>query len=81
MKKLTNLMLPHLQTVLVRQKIHYGIDKTFSMENPVSDQAVSTDATPVHNIGMERKCGKVDQRLRKEFGSLNVSSSCRRARN
>ena len=73
-KKLTNLMLPHLQTVLARQRKDYGIDEeTFPMEYPVSDQATKIDETPVHNIGMERQCGKVDYRLRK-LGTLDAVS-------
>ena len=65
-RKLTNLMQPHLQTVLARQRRDHGIDEeNFSMTYPVSDQASKIDETPVHNIGMERQCGKVDYRLKK----------------
>ena len=64
--KLTNLMLPHLQTVLARQRREYWIDEAaFPMEYPVSDQPSDIDETPVHNINMERQCGAVDYRLRK----------------
>ncbi|KAJ8395923.1 hypothetical protein AAFF_G00026310 [Aldrovandia affinis] len=73
-KKLANLMLPHLQTVLARQRRDYGIDEeAFQMDYPVSDQESNIDETPVHNIGMERQCGKVDYRLRK-LGTLNAVS-------
>eukprot|EP00058_Branchiostoma_floridae_P018115 XP_002603604.1 hypothetical protein BRAFLDRAFT_93148 [Branchiostoma floridae] len=73
-KKLTNLMLPHMQTVLARQRRDYGIDEeSFPMDYPVSDQASNIDETPVHNIGMERQCGKVDHRLKK-LGTLNAVS-------
>ena len=52
--KLANLMLPHLQTVLARQRRDYGIDEeSFEMDFPVFDQAAKIDETPVHNIGME----------------------------
>ncbi|QQP38944.1 Hypothetical protein FKW44_005860, partial [Caligus rogercresseyi] len=71
-KKLTDLMLPHLKTVLARQRRDYGIDEeTFPMDYPVSEQASNIDGTPVHNIGMERQCGKVDYRLKK-LGTLNA---------
>ena len=44
--KLTNLMLPHLQTVLARQRRDYGIDEeAFPMDYPVSDQTSKTDET------------------------------------
>ncbi|KAI9548371.1 hypothetical protein NQZ68_010593 [Dissostichus eleginoides] len=73
-KKLTDLMQPHLQTVLARQRRDYGIDEeTFPMDYPVSEQASNIDDTPVHNIGMERQCGKVDYRLKK-LGTLNAVS-------
>ncbi|QQP50794.1 Hypothetical protein FKW44_011922, partial [Caligus rogercresseyi] len=73
-KKLTDLMLPHLKTVLARQRRDYGIDEeTFPMDYPVSEQASNIDGTPVHNIGMERQCGKVDYRLKK-LGTLNAVS-------
>uniref|UniRef100_A0AAV2MI12 Uncharacterized protein n=1 Tax=Knipowitschia caucasica TaxID=637954 RepID=A0AAV2MI12_KNICA len=65
-KKLIALMQPHLKTVLARQRRDYGIDEeTFPMDYPVSEQAGDIDGTPVHNIGMERQCGKVDYRLKK----------------
>ncbi|KAK1882685.1 ATP-dependent zinc metalloprotease FtsH [Dissostichus eleginoides] len=73
-KKLTDLMQPHLQTVQARQRRDYGIDEeTFPMDYPVSEQASNIDDTPVHNIGMERQCGKVDYRLKK-LGTLNAVS-------
>ncbi|QQP38065.1 Hypothetical protein FKW44_018543 [Caligus rogercresseyi] len=73
-KKLTDLMLPHLKTVLARQRRDYGIDEeTFPMVYLVSEQASNIDGTPVHNIGMERQCGKVDYRLKK-LGTLNAVS-------
>ncbi|KAI4823838.1 hypothetical protein KUCAC02_012393 [Chaenocephalus aceratus] len=43
------------------------------MDYPVSEQASNIDDTPVHNIGMERQCGKVDYRLKK-LGTLNAVS-------
>ncbi|KAJ8395920.1 hypothetical protein AAFF_G00026280 [Aldrovandia affinis] len=43
------------------------------MDYPVSDQASNIDETLMHNIGMERQCGKVDYRLRK-LGTLNAVS-------
>ena len=73
-KKLTNIMLPHLQTVLARQRRDYGIDEdAFPMEYPVEEQATNINDTPVHNIGLERQCGKVDYRLKK-LGTLNAVS-------
>ena len=72
--KLTNLMLPHLQQVLVRQRRDYGIDEeSFPQQYPVEEQASNIDDTPVHNIGMERQCGKVDYRLQK-LGTLPAVS-------
>ena len=74
--KLANLMLPHLQTVLARQRRDYGIDEeSFEMDFPVFDQAAKIDETPVHNIGMERQCGKVDYRLKKYLKLPAVSRS------
>uniref|UniRef100_A0AAV2K8L1 Uncharacterized protein n=1 Tax=Knipowitschia caucasica TaxID=637954 RepID=A0AAV2K8L1_KNICA len=65
-KKLIALVQPHLKNVLARQRRDYGIDEeTFPMDYPVSEQAGDIDGTPVHNIGMERQCGKVDYRLKK----------------
>ena len=58
---LANLMLPHMQTVLARQRRDYGKDEeSFEMDFPVFDQAAKNLYTPVHNIGMERQCGKFD---------------------
>uniref|UniRef100_A0AAV2IXB3 Uncharacterized protein n=1 Tax=Knipowitschia caucasica TaxID=637954 RepID=A0AAV2IXB3_KNICA len=64
-KKLIALMQPHLKSVLARQRSDSGIDETFPMDYPVSDQACDIDGTPVHNIGMEKQCGKVEYRLKK----------------
>ena len=67
-------MLPQLRTVLARQRRDYGIDEeSFEMQYPVFDQAAKIDETPVHNIGMERQCGKVDYRLKK-YGQLPAVS-------
>ena len=42
-------ILPHLRTVLARQRRDYGIDEErFPAEYPVEQQAVSIDQTPVH---------------------------------
>ena len=74
MIKLTNLMLPHLQQVLARQRRDNGInEESFSQQYTVEEQASNIDATPVHNIGMERQCGKVDYRLQK-LGTLPAVS-------
>ena len=73
-RKLTNLMLPELQTVLARQRKDYGIDQDeYEMEYPVFEQAENIDETPVHNIGMERQCSKVDYRLKK-YRTLSATS-------
>ena len=45
------------------------------MDFPVFDQAAKIDETPVHNIGMERQCGKVDYRLKKYLKLPAVSRS------
>ncbi|MCP4392803.1 MAG: hypothetical protein GY804_00785 [Alphaproteobacteria bacterium] len=59
--KLANIMLPHLQTVLARQRRDFWIDEELcEMDLPVFDQAAKIDETPVHNIGMERQCGRFD---------------------
>ena len=72
--ELTNLMLPHLQQVLARQRRDYGIDeKSFPQQYPVEEQASNIDDTPVHNIGMERQCGKVNYRLQ-NLGTLPAVS-------
>ena len=71
---LTNLMMPELKIVLVRQRRDYGIDEeSFPVEYPVEEQASNVDDTPVHNIGMERQCGKVGHRLLK-LGNLKAVS-------
>ena len=64
-KKLTNLILPELKVVLVRQRRDYGLIEEFPAEYPVFDQAANVDDTPVHNLAMERQCGLVDYRLKK----------------
>ena len=62
--KLTKFIIPELRTVLDRQQRDYGIDaEAFSVQVPVEEQASNIDDTPVHNIGMERQCGKIDYRL------------------
>ena len=64
--KLTRGMLPHLSTVLARQRRDYGIDEVrFPPRYPVEEQAANIDDTPVHNLAAERACGKVDYRLHK----------------
>ena len=74
--KLTNLMLPHLQQVLARQRRDYGIDEeTFPQQYPVEEQASNIDDTPVHNTGMERQCGKVDYRLQQIACSEQIHRS------
>ena len=45
------------------------------MDYAVSDQATNIDETAVHNIGMERQCGKVDYRLKKLGTLQSVSRS------
>ena len=64
-KKQKNIKI-HLEAhVLGKNRRDYGIDqKEFKMDYPVKDQAHSIDETPVHNIGMERQCVKVDYRLK-----------------
>ena len=63
--KLANLMLPELRTVLARQRRDYNLSDEFEVEYPVEDQAANPDDTPVHNLGMERLCGKTDYRAKK----------------
>ena len=41
----------------------------------VFDQAAKIHETPIHNIGMERQCGKVDYRLKKYLKLPAVSRS------
>ena len=72
--KLTKLMLPELKIVLARQRRDYGIDEeSYPAQFPIEQQAQNIDDTPVHNIGMERQCGKIDYRLHK-YGTLNSVS-------
>ena len=64
--KLAKVMMPHLQTVLARQRRDYGIDEErFPAQYPVEEQASNIDDTPVNNIAAERACGKIDYRLHK----------------
>ena len=64
--RLGNLTMTELRIVLARQRRDYGIDQElFPAEFPVLEQAANIDDTPVHNLGMERSCGKVDYRLQK----------------
>ena len=53
-KKLTNLILPELKVVLVRQRWDYGLSEEFPAEYPIFDQAANVDDTPVYNLAMER---------------------------
>ena len=72
--KLTKLLLPEMRKVLARQRRDYGIDEdAFPAQYPVEEQADNIDDTPVHNIGMERQCGKIDYRLHK-LGTLESVS-------
>ena len=74
--KLTRLMLPEMRKVLARQRRDYGIDEeAFPVQYPVENQAAKIDDTPVHNIGMERQCGKIDYRLHKLRNLNSVSRS------
>ena len=63
--KLANLFLPELRVVLARQRRDYGISDDYPAQFPVEEQARNVDDTPVHNLGMERQCATVDQRLKK----------------
>jgi hypothetical protein len=70
----TSLTMKELQTVLARQRRDYGInEEAFPPQYPVEQQADKVDQTPVHNIAMERMCGKVDYRL-KRLGTLESVS-------
>ena len=72
--QLAKLMLPEMRKVLARQRRDYGIDEeAFPAQFPVEQQAAEIDDTPVHNIGMERQCGKIDYRLHK-LGTLDSVS-------
>lgn len=72
--KLASVMLPHLRTVLARQRRDYGIDeKKFPAQYPVEEQAHNIDQTPVHNLAAERACGKIDYRLHKVQHLASVS--------
>ena len=72
--KLANLTLAELRVVLARQRRDYGIDQeAFPPQFPVQEQAANVDDAPVHNMGMERICGKVDYRLEK-LKNLNAVS-------
>ena len=62
---LANLVMPEIQKVLGRQRRDYNLSDDFEAEFPVEDQVANPDDTPVHNLGMERVCGKVDYRQRK----------------
>ena len=74
--KLSKLMLPEMRKVLARQRRDYGIsDEDFPAQYPVEEQAANIDDTPVHNIGMERQCGKIDYRLHKLRSLESVSRS------
>ena len=64
--KLASVMLPHLRTVLARQRRDYGIDADrFPAQYPVEEQSQNIDETPVTNLAAERACGKIDYRLHK----------------
>ena len=63
-KQLTNLTMVEVRQVLARQRRDYGIDEQqFPAQYPVMEQAGNIDDTVVTNIGMERSCGLVDDRL------------------
>ena len=72
--KLANLTMAELRVVLARQRRDYGIGKeAFPPQFPVQEPAANVDDAPVHNMGMERICGKVDYRLEK-LKNLNAVS-------
>ena len=84
--KLATVIVPHLQTVLARQRRDYGIDEQrFPAQYPVEKQAANIDDTPVNNIAAERACGKIDYRLHKskELGAVsrqNILQRCKELR-
>ncbi|XP_057709633.1 uncharacterized protein LOC130927686 [Corythoichthys intestinalis] len=72
--KLASVMLPHMRTVLARQRRDYSIDdERFPAQYPVEEQAANVDETPVTNLAAERACGKVDYRLHKTRSLQAVS--------
>ena len=67
-------MLPHLRTVLARQRRDYGIDEErFPAQYPVESQSANIDQTPVHNLAAERACGKIDYRIKRTHSLTPVS--------
>ena len=72
--KLGEGMLPHIRTVLARQRRDYGIDaERFPAQYPVESQADNIDQTPVHNLAAERACGKIDYRIKRTHSLPPVS--------
>ena len=57
--------MPELQKLLRRQRRDYELTDDFQPEYPVEKQTSNPDATPVHNLGMERLCEKTDYRGKK----------------
>ena len=67
-------MMPHLSTVLARQRRDYSVDEErFPARYPVEEQSPNIDDTPVHNLAAERACGKIDYRLHKASNLSAVS--------
>ena len=67
-------MLPHIRTVLARQRRDYRIDEErFPAQYPVESQAANIDQTPVHNLAAERACGKIDYRIKRTHSLAPVS--------
>ena len=72
--KLAEGMLPHLRTVIARQRRDYGIDEErFPSQYPVESQSANIDQTPVHNLAAERACWKIDYRLKRTHSLPPVS--------
>ena len=72
--KLGEGILPHIRTVLARQRRDYRIDEDrFPAQYPVESQAANIDQTPVHNLAAERACGKIDYRIKRTHSLPPVS--------
>jgi hypothetical protein len=71
---LVQMILPELANTLAMQRGKYYDFGDFPREYQVEEQTQNIDATPVHNLQMERLCGQMDTRI---SGRGNIETASR----
>ena len=74
---LVKVILPDLAEVLARQRGKYYGFGDYPSEYPVFDQVEGgrIDKAPVNNLEMERRCGDMDNKLKRKSNNLEAASS------